>query len=73
MRYWVRFLIFDENQSGTGNHQGREPLGTGLVAFCLHKKPLTQSLMVPSLMVPRRFLRKLPTYDKHDKLEAGDK
>ena len=22
MRYWVRFLIFDENQSGTGNHQG---------------------------------------------------
>ena len=68
MRYWVRFLIFDENQSGTGNHQGREPLGTGLVAFCVSKKPLT-----PSLMVPRRFLRKLPTYDKHDKLEAGDK
>ena len=27
----------------------------------------------PSLMVPRRFSRKLPTYDKHDKLEAGDK
>ena len=45
----------------------REPLGTGLVAFCVSKKPLT-----PSLMVPRRFLRKLPTYDKHDKLEAGD-
>ena len=40
MRYWVRFLIFDENQSGTGNHQGRGS--------------------------------KLPMYDKHDKLEAGD-
>ena len=63
MRYWVRFLIFDEKPIRNG-----EPLGTGLVAFCVSKKPLT-----PSLMVPRRFLRKLPTYDKHDKLEAGDK
>lgn len=40
MRYWVRFLIFDENQSGTGN-----PVPDG---------------------------SKLPMYDKHDKLEAGD-
>ncbi len=47
MRYWVRFLIFDENQSGTGNHQGREPLGTGLVAFCVMKNPKPPSLMVP--------------------------
>ena len=42
MRYWVRFLIFDEKPIRNG-----EPLGTGLVAFCVSKKPLTPSLMVP--------------------------
>lgn len=64
MRYWVRFLIFDENQSGMGNHQGGT-IRDGVSGSFASKRATNP--------VPNGSLRKLPTYDKHDKLEAGDK